>query len=279
MSDTAAPRRVRIRHFTRAKQAGEKITALTAYDVQSAQIFDEAGIDMLLVGDSAANVVYGYDSTLPITIDELIPLAKAVVRGTQRALVVADLPFGSYERGSDQALDTAVRFMKETGVTAVKLEGGVRSAPVIARIVEAGIPVMGHIGYTPQSEHGLGGHVIQGRGEAGAAKLMADALAVQEAGAFAVVLEMVPAGIAAEVTQRLDIATIGIGAGAGCDGQILVWTDALGLGGGRVPSFVRKFAQLRQTMLDAATAYRDEVRAGTFPADSESFRDEPPVAG
>lgn len=277
MSDSAAPRRVRIRHFARAKAAGEKITALTAYDVMSARIFDEAEIDFLLVGDSAANVVYGYESTLPVTMDELIPLAKAVARGARRALVVADLPFGSYERGPEQALDSAVRFMKETGVTAVKLEGGVRSAPVIRRIVDAGIPVMGHIGYTPQAEHGLGGHVIQGRGEDGAAKLMADALAVQDAGAFAVVLEMVPAGIAREVTQRLDIATIGIGAGAGCDGQILVWQDAFGLNDGRLPTFVRKFAELRATMLDAAVAYRDAVRDSTFPADDESFHDAPPA--
>lgn len=278
MSDTAVPKRVRIRHFARAKAAGDKITALTAYDIMSAQIFDEAGIDLLLVGDSAANVVYGYDSTLPVTMDELIPLAKAVTRGAQRACVVADLPFGSYERGPEQALDSAVRFMKETGVTAIKLEGGVRSAPVIRRIVDAGIPVMAHIGFTPQAEHGLGGHVVQGRGDDGAAALMADALAVQEAGAFSVVLEMVPADIAAEVTAKLDIATIGIGAGAGCDGQILVWTDAFGLGSGRIPSFVRQFAQVRQTLLDAATTYRDEVHAGTFPSADESFTDVPPQA-
>ena len=273
--EPAAPRRVRVRHFARAKAAGEKITALTAYDVQSAGIFDAAGIDFLLVGDSAANVVYGYDTTLPITIDELIPLAKAVVRGTNRALVVADLPFGSYERSANQALDSAVRFMKETGVQAIKLEGGERMAPVIRHVVDAGIPVMAHIGYTPQSEHGLGGHVVQGRGEDGAAKLLRDARAVQEAGAFAVVLEMVPAEIAAEVTAQLEIATIGIGAGAGCDGQILVWTDMMGLGDGRVPRFVRQFASLRSVMLEAATAYRDEVRAGTFPAAAESFTDAP----
>lgn len=275
MSDPAPRKRVRVRHFALAKQAGEKITALTSYDVQSAQIFDEAGIDFLLVGDSAANVVLGLETTLPITVDELITLAKAVVRGATRALVVADLPFGSYERGPEQALDTAVRFMKETGVAAVKLEGGERSGAVIKRIVDSGIPVMGHVGYTPQAEHGLGGHVIQGRGEDGRAQLMRDALAVQEAGAFAVVLEMVPAEIAAEVTAALDIPTIGIGAGAGCDGQILVWTDAMGLGGGRAPSFVRKFADARALLLEAATSYRDEVRAGTFPTADESFHDAP----
>ncbi|GGA58012.1 3-methyl-2-oxobutanoate hydroxymethyltransferase [Pseudoclavibacter endophyticus] len=275
MSESAPRKRVRIRHFARAKAAGEKITALTAYDVISAQIFDEAGIDLLLVGDSAANVVYGYDSTLPVSMDELIPLAKAVTRGATRACVVADLPFGSYERGPEQALDTAVRFMKETGVTAIKLEGGERSAAVIRRIVDAGIPVMGHIGYTPQAEHGLGGHVVQGRGDDGAAKLMADALAVQEAGAFAVVLEMVPAEIAAQVTAKLEIATIGIGAGAGCDGQILVWTDAFGMSAGRIPSFVRMFANVRETLLQAATTYRDEVRSGGFPNERESFTDAP----
>ncbi|KAB1655981.1 3-methyl-2-oxobutanoate hydroxymethyltransferase [Pseudoclavibacter chungangensis] len=273
MSEQAARKRVRIRHFAQAKASGEKITALTSYDVQTARIFDEAGIDVLLVGDSAANVVLGLDTTLPITVDEIITLAKAVVRGASRALVVADLPFGSYERGPEQALDTAVRFMKETGVAAVKLEGGERSADVIRRIVDAGIPVMGHIGFTPQAEHGLGGHVIQGKGETGRAQLLRDALAVQEAGAFAVVLEMVPAKIAAEVSAQLEIPTIGIGAGAGCDGQILVWTDALGLGSGRVPSFVRAFADARAVFLDAATAYRDAVKDGTFPAASESFSD------
>ncbi|MGO2110820.1 MAG: 3-methyl-2-oxobutanoate hydroxymethyltransferase [Pseudoclavibacter sp.] len=277
MSDSAPRKRVRIRHFARAKENGEKITALTAYDVMSAQIFDEAGIDLLLVGDSAANVVYGYDSTLPVSMDELIPLAKAVTRGAARACVVADLPFGTYERGPEQALDTAVRFMKETGVTAIKLEGGVRSAAVIRRIVDAGIPVMGHIGYTPQAEHGLGGHVVQGRGDDGAAQLLADAVAVQEAGAFSVVLEMVPAAIAAEVTAKLDIPTIGIGAGAGCDGQILVWTDAFGVNGGRVPTFVRQFANVRESLLHAAANYRDEVKAGTFPNEQESFADGPPA--
>lgn len=273
MSAPAPRKRVRIRHFAEAKASGEKITALTSYDVQTARIFDEAGIDVLLVGDSAANVVLGLETTLPITVDELITLAKAVVRGASRALVVADLPFGSYERGPEQALDTAVRFMKETGVAAVKLEGGERSATVIRRIVDAGIPVMGHIGFTPQAEHGLGGHVIQGKGDTGRAQLVRDALAVQEAGAFAVVLEMVPAQIAAEVTAQLTIPTIGIGAGAGCDGQILVWTDALGLGSGRVPSFVRAFADARAVFLEAAASYREAVKDGSFPATNESFTD------
>lgn len=273
-----APRkRVRIRHFAQAKQSGTKITALTSYDALTAQIFDEAGIDMLLVGDSAANVVLGYETTLPVTIDELIPLTRAVARSVERALVVADLPFGSYERDLKQGLDTAVRFMKETGAHAVKLEGGVRSAPLIRRIVDAGIPVCAHVGFTPQSEHGLGGHVIQGRGEA-AAKLLEDALAVQAAGAFAVVLEMVPATVAADVTAKLDIPTIGIGAGAGCDGQILVWTDAFGLGSGRLPKFVRVYANLREQLLEAAGRYRQDVLDGAFPADAESYPDTPPAS-
>ena len=199
-----ALKRVRIRHFQRAKEQGIKITGLTSYDFLSASIFDEAGIDFLLVGDSAGNTVFGYDTTIPVTIDELIPLTRAVVRGASRALVIADLPFGSYENGPDEALASAIRFMKETGAHAVKLEGGVRSAKQIKRIVRAGIPVMAHIGFTPQSEHGLGGHIIQGRGE-GAKQLLADAHAVEEAGAFAVVLEMVPSEIAGQVTQELTI--------------------------------------------------------------------------
>lgn len=273
MSQASAPKRVRIRHFQAAKAAGERITALTSYDAMTAAVFDEAGIDVLLVGDSAATTVLGETSTLPVTVDELIPMARSVARGVSRALVVADLPFGSYERGPEQALDTAVRFMKEAGVQAVKLEGGVRSHATIKRIVEAGIPVMAHIGYTPQSEHGLGGHVVQGRGDT-AERVRADARAVQDAGAFSVVLEMVPAVLAAEITRELEIPTIGIGAGAECDGQILVWTDAMGLGTGRVPRFVRKYADLRTTLLDAASAYRDEVKSGAFPSAAESFEDQ-----
>ncbi|MBS3177860.1 3-methyl-2-oxobutanoate hydroxymethyltransferase [Pseudoclavibacter sp. RFBB5] len=273
MSQASAPKRVRIRHFQAAKAAGERITALTSYDAMTAAVFDEAGIDVLLVGDSAATTVLGETSTLPVTVDELIPMARSVARGVSRALVVADLPFGSYERGPEQALDTAVRFMKEAGVQAVKLEGGVRSHATIKRIVEAGIPVMAHIGYTPQSEHGLGGHVVQGRGDT-AERVRADARAVQDAGAFSVVLEMVPAVLAAEITRELEIPTIGIGAGAECDGQILVWTDAMGLGTGRVPRFVRKYADLRTTLLEAASAYRDEVKSGAFPSAAESFEDQ-----
>lgn len=269
-SDENAPKRVRVRHFAQAKQNGTKITCLTSYDVLTASIFDEAGIDLLLVGDSAGNNVLGYDTTLPVTVDELIPLTRAVASTAKRALVVADLPFGSYESGPDQALATSVRFMKETGAHAVKLEGGVRSQEQIRRIVDSGIPVMGHIGFTPQSEHGLGGHVIQGRG-AGADQLIADALAVEEAGAFSVVLELVPSEIAAEVTRQLTIPTIGIGAGAGCDGQILVWTDFAGLTSGRIPKFVKKFANLREDLLQAARDYKLEVEAGTYPGAEHSY--------
>jgi len=267
-----AVKRVRTRHFQRAKASGIKITGLTSYDMNTAQIFDEAGIDFLLVGDSAGNNVFGYDTTLPVTLDELIPLTRAVAHAAQRALVVADMPFGSYESGPDHALETAFRFMKETGAHAVKLEGGVRSAEQIRRIVSAGIPVMGHIGFTPQSEHGLGGHVIQGRGEQ-AERLLADAHAVEQAGAFAVVLEMVPSAVAARVTAELSIPTISVGAGPNCDGQLLVWTDWAGLSGGRIPKFVRQYADLRGTLLEAARSFKSEVESGAYPAPEHEYED------
>jgi 3-methyl-2-oxobutanoate hydroxymethyltransferase len=264
------PKRVRTRHFHNAKSQGIPITGLTSYDMLTAQIFDEAGIDFLLVGDSAGNNVFGYETTLPVTVDELIPLTRAVARAVTRALVVADMPFGSYESGPDQALSTAVRFMKEAQAHAVKLEGGVRSHKQIKRIVSAGIPVMGHIGFTPQSEHGLGGHMIQGRGAA-AERLLSDALAVQEAGAFAVVLEMVPATVAAEVTQTLSIPTIGVGAGPSVDGQLLVWTDFAGMTEGRVPRFVRQYADLRGVLTDAVHRFRADVNSGSYPAPEHNY--------
>ena len=267
-----ALKRVRIRHFQRAKEQGIKITGLTSYDVLTARIFDEAGIDFLLVGDSAGNTVLGYDTTLPVTIDDLIPLTRGVVQGVTRALVVADMPFGSYETGPDEALHTAFRFMKETGAHAVKLEGGQRSAEQIRRIVAAGIPVMGHIGFTPQSEHGLGGHVIQGRGD-GLEQLLADAHAVEEAGAFAVVLEMVPAEAAARVTAEVGIPTISVGGGPHCDGQLLVWTDWAGLSTGRIPKFVKQYANLHQVLTDAALAFRADVESGAYPGEQHSYSD------
>lgn len=247
-----------------------RITGLTSYDQLTARIFDEAGIDFLLVGDSAGNNVLGYDTTLPVTVDELIPFARAVAGAVERAFVVADMPFGSYESGPDDALHTAFRFMKETQAHAVKLEGGVRSAEQIRRIVDAGIPVMAHIGFTPQSEHGLGGHIVQGRGD-GLEQLLADARAVQEAGAFAVVLEMVPSEAARQVTEELRIPTIGVGAGPHVDGQLLVWTDFAGFTTGRVPRFVKQYADLRGVLTGAVTAYRDDVESGAYPAPEHSY--------
>ncbi len=268
---STSQKRVRIRHFQKAKQDGVKIVGLTSYDFLSAQIFDRAGIDFLLVGDSAGNTVFGYDTTLPVTVDELIPLTRGVARAVKRALVVADLPFGSYEVDAREALHTAIRFMKETGAHAVKLEGGERSAEQIRRVVEAGIPVMAHIGFTPQSEHGLGGHVIQGRGERGAEQLLRDARAVEEAGAFAVVLEMVPSEAARAVTEALSIPTLSVGAGPHCDGQLLVWSDWAGMTTGRIPKFVKQYAQLAATLEQAAVAFREDVASGAYPAPEHEY--------
>ena len=247
---------------------------LTAYEQYSASIFEEAGIPVLLVGDSAANNVLGYETTVPVTVEELLPLVRAVSRSARRSLVVADLPFGSYQSGPDQALATAMRMMKEGCAHAVKLEGGRRIAPSIEQLVGSGIPVMAHIGFTPQSEHSMGGYRVQGRGAENVRRLLDDARAVAEAGAFAVVLEMMTASAAAEITKALEIPTIGIGAGPDCDGQVLVWQDMMGMRavGGRSPRFVKRYADLRSVMTDAARAYADEVRAGVFPAAEHSFR-------
>jgi 3-methyl-2-oxobutanoate hydroxymethyltransferase len=270
--EVSPPKKVRTRHFQNAKQQGIKITGLTSYDQLTASIFDAAGIDFLLVGDSAGNNVLGYNTTLPVTVDELIPLTRAVAGAVKRAFVIADMPFGSYESGTDQALHTAFRFMKETGAHAVKLEGGRRSAEQIRRIVSAGIPVMAHIGYTPQSEHGLGGHVIQGRGSQ-AEELLADARAVEDAGAFAVVLEMVPAEAARRVTAELQIPTISVGAGPHTDGQLLVWTDWAGLTTGRIPKFVKQYAKLATVLGDAALAFKADVETGSYPGPEHSYDD------
>ncbi|WP_024793207.1 3-methyl-2-oxobutanoate hydroxymethyltransferase [Tomitella biformata] len=269
--EQSAPRRkVRTHHLQQMKADGERWAMLTAYDYSTARIFDEAGIPVLLVGDSAANVVYGYDTTLPVSSDELIPLVRGVVRGAPHALVVADLPFGSYEASDAQALATSARFCKEGLAHAVKLEGGVRVASQITALVNAGIPVMAHIGFTPQSVNGLGGFRVQGRGEA-ARQLLEDALAVQEAGAFSVVMEMVPADVAAEVTAKLSIPTVGIGAGAQCDAQVLVWQDMAGLTSGKTAKFVRRFGEVGPALSAAAAAYADAVRDGSFPAQEHSF--------
>jgi 3-methyl-2-oxobutanoate hydroxymethyltransferase len=262
--------RVRVHQLRQAKERGEKWAMLTAYDTLSAAVFEEAGIPVLLVGDSAGNVVLGHSSTVPVTVDDILLLTRAVTRSTRRPLIVADLPFGSYETGPQQAFETSVRMLKEGGAQAVKLEGGVRVAPQIRLLTENGIPVMAHVGFTPQSEHTLGGFRVQGRG-AGAEQLLADARAVQEAGAFAVVLEMVPAEIAAQVTKELTIPTVGIGAGVDCDAQVLVWPDMAGMTAGRVPRFVRKYADLRADLLRAAREYADDVHAGRFPGPEHSF--------
>jgi 3-methyl-2-oxobutanoate hydroxymethyltransferase len=253
------------------KDRGERWPMLTAYDVYTAEIFDESGIPVLLVGDSAANNVYGYDSSLPVTVDELLPLVRAVTRSTRRSLVVADMPFGSYQESPALALQTAVRFMKEGDAHAVKLEGGRTVAPQVSAIVGAGVPVMAHIGFTPQSEHGLGGYRVQGRGDS-AERLLTDALALEAAGAFAVVLEMVPSDVAAQVTKELHIPTIGIGAGAECDAQVLVWQDMAGLNNGPKPKFVKRYADLRSVLADAARAFADEVAEGTHPGPEHTYQ-------
>ncbi|MQA60137.1 MAG: 3-methyl-2-oxobutanoate hydroxymethyltransferase [Actinophytocola sp.] len=265
-----APKKVRVHHLRELKDRGEPWPMLTAYDMYTAELFDEAGIPVLLVGDSAANNVFGYETSLPVTVDELIPLVRAVTGAVKRALVVADLPFGSYQLSPEQAVATSVRFMKEGRAHAVKLEGGRKFAPHVEALTTAGIPVMGHIGFTPQSEHNLGGYRVQGRGDTGAA-LVEDALALQEAGAFSVVMEMVPAEVAKKVTHELAIPTVGIGAGPDCDAQVLVWQDMVGLRRGKAPRFVKRYADVAGVISGAASAYAEEVRRGEFPAPGHAF--------
>ncbi|GLZ04171.1 3-methyl-2-oxobutanoate hydroxymethyltransferase [Actinomadura sp. NBRC 104412] len=262
-------RRVTVRDIAAAKERHEKWPMLTAYDALTARVFDEAGIPVLLVGDSAAMVVYGYDSTIPVTVDDLIPLTAAVVRGSKRAMVVADLPFGSYQTGVADALATATRFLKETGAQAIKLEGGRQVLPQVEAMVAAGIPVMAHLGLTPQSVNVLGGYRVQGRGQAGD-ELMADAKALEAAGAFSLVLECVPEELAAKVTASLSIPTIGIGAGDHTDAQVLVWQDMAGLTP-RTAKFVKKYADLATILGDAARTYADEVVGGVFPAPEHTY--------
>lgn len=266
----APVRRVRTHHLREMKQRGERFSMLTAYEQYAARTFDEAGIEVLLVGDSASNNVYGNETSLPVTVEELLPLTRAVARSTRRALVVGDLPFGSYQASPEQAYLTAVRFMKEGGAHCVKLEGGIEMTPQIERLTRGGIPAMAHIGFTPQSEHALGGYRVQGRGET-AERVLRDAHAVQEAGAFAVVMEMVPGDVAGQVTRELEIPTIGIGAGPGCDGQVLVWQDAFGLRTGPMARFVKQYADLHGVLLDAARSYAADVKAGTFPGPEHTF--------
>ncbi|MEV8345283.1 3-methyl-2-oxobutanoate hydroxymethyltransferase [Streptomyces niveus] len=267
---SARNRRVTVHDIAAAKRRGEKWPMLTAYDAMTASVFDEAGIPVMLVGDSMGNVHLGYETTVPVTLDEMTMLSAAVVRGTKRALVVGDLPFGSYQEGPVQALRSATRLVKDAGVGAVKLEGGARSLPQTELLVQAGIPVMSHLGLTPQSVNTLG-YRVQGRGDEAAHRLLHDAKSAQAAGAFAVVLELVPAEVAAEITRSLEIPTIGIGAGPDTDAQVLVYTDMVGLTGGKVPRFTKQYANLRQTLGDAAKAFADEVAGGTFPQEEHTF--------
>jgi 3-methyl-2-oxobutanoate hydroxymethyltransferase len=265
-----SPRRLTTRDLVTAKANGERWPMITAYDALTARIFDEAGIPVMLVGDSAAMVVYGYDSTIPVTVDDLLPLAAAVVRGSRRALVVGDLPFGSYQASPKQALATAARFMKEAGVGAVKLEGGARVLPQVEALVAAGIPVMAHLGLTPQSVNQLGGYRVQGRGEDGEI-LMRDAKAMEAAGAFAIVLEVVPSDLAERVTRSLSIPTIGIGAGPATDAQVLVWQDLAGLTPGRAPKFVKRYADLGAQLSQAVSSWADDVVSGQYPGPEHEY--------
>jgi 3-methyl-2-oxobutanoate hydroxymethyltransferase len=271
MSKSVPSSRLSINELQERKRRGQRWAMLTSYDYLTAGIFEEAGVDVLLVGDSAANTVLGYPDTLSVTIDELLPLVRAVVRGTSTALVVADLPFGSYQPSPQHALETSVRFMKEAGAHAVKFEGGTAITEHVRTVVRAGIPVMAHIGFTPQSVYALGGYRVQGRGDDGE-RVVKDALALQDAGAFAIVLEMVPAEVARRVTAEVSIPTVGIGAGADCDAQVLVWTDMAGLGSGHTPKFVKAYADLRTNLLDAAKSYADDVASGRYPAPEHSYR-------
>ncbi len=253
------------------KQKGEKIATLTAYDYMTAKIIDEAGVPLILVGDSLGMVILGYDSTIPVTMDEMIHHTKAVVRGSKNAMVIGDLPFMSYHLNAEQALTNASRFIQEAGAQAVKLEGGVNVSDKVKKIVDCGIPVMGHIGLTPQSINQLGGHKIQGKDIETAKKLLADAKALEEAGAFAVVLETVPAELAAFISKNISIPTIGIGAGTGCDGQVQVVSDILGLFTDFVPKHTKQYARIAESMSKAVNEYYEEVKSGLFPTEAQSF--------
>jgi 3-methyl-2-oxobutanoate hydroxymethyltransferase len=257
------------------KKRGQKIVMMTAYDYPTARLVDEAGTDMILVGDTLGMVVLGYDSTLPVTMEDMIHHTKAAVRGSKHAMVVGDMPFMSYQTGWQDAMRNAARFLQETGCGAVKLEGGVRSAEIVKRLVEAGIPVMGHIGLTPQSVNQVGGWKVQGKTPAAAVQLMHDAQALEQAGAFAIVLELVPAPLAELLTARLSVPTIGIGAGVHCDGQVQVFHDLLGLYDQFVPKHAGRYADAGTMIRDAVARYAADVRAGAFPTDKQSFKMDP----
>lgn len=265
------PARYRTVHFQQMKDAGGKFAMLTCYDALTAAIFDEAGIETLLIGDSLGNVVQGQSSTLGVTMEDMITFSKAVVAGTDRAFVVADLPFGSYEASVEQAVASGIRLVKETGISAIKMEGGVEYAPHIQALTAAGVAVIAHTGFTPQSEHVLGGFRVQGREDDATQRMVQEAQVLQDAGATMLLMEMVPADVAAAVDEALTIPTIGIGAGNGTTGQVLVWQDAFGLNRGRVPSFVKRFAEVGDALSDAAKQYREEVLKAEFPDDEHSF--------
>jgi 3-methyl-2-oxobutanoate hydroxymethyltransferase len=270
---TGTRRRTTIHDLAALRSRGERFAMVAAYDANAASILDEAAIPVILVGDSLGMVVLGHDTTLPVTLDDMIHHARAVMRARPRALVVVDLPFGSYQQGPEQALTSAVRVLKEAQADAVKLEGGERVAPAVRALVAAGVPVMGHLGLTPQSVSQFGGFKVQGRGAAAAAQLVADARALAEAGAFAVVLECIPAALAATVTAAAGIPTIGIGAGPDTDGQVLVWHDLLGLSPGPHPRFVRAFADLRAATVTAVADYARDVATGAYPAPEHTYGD------
>ncbi len=272
--------RVSISQIKDMKQKGEKITMLTAYDYTTAKIIDEAGVPLILVGDSLGMVVLGYESTIPVTMEEMLHHTKAVVRGTKQAMVVGDMPFMTYHVSTSDALRNAARFIQEGGAQAIKLEGGVTVAEKVRSIVNCGIPVVGHIGLTPQSIHQLGGYKVQGKTSEAALKMVEDAQALEEAGAFAIILETIPAPLAAVITQKVGIPTIGIGAGAGCDGQVQVISDILGLFTGFVPKHAKQYAKMADTIRTAVSEYDKEVKAGSFPTDEQSFSmDESLLAG
>lgn len=269
--------KVTVPHILERKLRGQRITCLTAYDYPTARLVDEAGIDMILVGDSLAQTVLGYDSTLPVTVDEMLHHVKAVRRGVRRALLIGDLPFGAYHSDPSAAVDAGIRYLKEGGAEAVKLEGGRHRTEVIRKLVEAEIPVMGHIGLTPQSVHSMGGYRVQGKTVESAGDLLADAQAVEDAGAFAIVLEGVPRELAGVITRRLRIPTIGIGAGPDCDGQVLVFHDMAGLSFHPPAKFVRPYADLAATLRQALAEYRRDVLEGSYPDDRESYHWSPSV--
>jgi 3-methyl-2-oxobutanoate hydroxymethyltransferase len=268
-------KKVTIHTLRKMKQAGERITMLTAYDATFARLFDEAGVEVLLVGDSLGMVIQGHDTTLPVTMDQMVYHCSAVARTAERAHLVGDMPFGSYQAGADEAVKNAMRLVAEGGMESVKLEGGAEYADVVSRVVRAGVPVMGHIGLTPQSVHKLGGYVVQGRGVEKAQQLLDDAKALEQAGCYSLILEMMPAELSARISRSVSMPVIGIGAGAGCDGQVLVSYDLLGLNPAFTPRFVRRYLEMGVAIRDAVQNFRDDVRHGVFPGPEHSFNSEP----